>query len=288
MQQRLLGRTGHMSSVVIFGGAAFHEMTTQDEADATLNMALEAGINHIDIAPTYGRGMAETRTGPWLEAYRDKFFLGCKTTDRTREGAWAELHRSLALLRTDYLDLHQLHAVTTFEELDAALAPGGAIETLQEAREKGLARFLGITGHGIEVAAVQAAALERFDFDTVMFPLNPRLYANPNYRRDAERLLAMCAEREVGVMIIKSIAKGPWGEQPKDYNTWYEPYDLQERIDVGVRFALSQTPVTGIAAAGDMRLLPKVLDAAERYQPMSAEEQQALIEDVASLEPLFA
>jgi aryl-alcohol dehydrogenase-like predicted oxidoreductase len=288
MEKRKLGRTGHMSSVAIFGGAAFDETITQEQANAALDMAFGAGINHIDIAPTYGTGMAETRLGPWLESRRDKFFLGCKTTNRTRKGAWAELHRSLALLRTDSLDLHQLHAVTSFEELDAALGPGGAIETLMDAREKGLARFLGITGHGMQAPAVFAAALERFDFDTVMFPINPVLYAIPDYRRDTERLLEMCAEREVGVMVIKSIAKGPWGSQNRDYNTWYQPYDHQAKIDLGVRFALSLHPVTGIPTAGDVRLLPMVLDAVRRFQPMDEAEQEAAISEANALDSIFA
>ncbi len=186
------------------------------------------------------------------------------------------------------LDLYQLHAVATFEELEKAMRPGGAIETLVEAREKGLTRYLGITGHGIQTPAVHAAALERFDFDTVMFPLNPPLYANPDYRRDAERLLQLCADRDVGVMIIKSIARGPWGEQPQAYTTWYQPHDLQEMIDRYVHFALSQYPVTGIPAASDVRLLPMIVDAAERFQPLSDEDQIRLLEESTTLTALFS
>jgi predicted aldo/keto reductase-like oxidoreductase len=202
-------------------------------------------------------------------------------------GAWAELNRSLALLRTDQLDLYQLHAVTNFEELDKAMASGGAIETLVRARDEGLTRYLGITGHGLQAPAVFAEALRRFDFDTVMFPLNPVLYANPDYRREAEALLAMCAEREVGVQIIKAIAKGPWGQQDRRYHTWYEPYEAQERIDEGVRFALAQHPVACIAIAGDTRLLPMVLEAAEKATPMSEAEQAELVGRAQQLEPLF-
>lgn len=287
MEKRQLGRTGHKSTVAIFGGAAFHPMITQDEADAALDMAVAAGVNHIDIAPTYGTGMAETRLGPWLEPRRDQFFLACKTTQRGREGAWAELHRSLALLRTDHLDLHQLHAVTSFEELDEAMGPDGAIETLVRARDEGLARNLGITGHGLQSPAVFIEALGRFDFDTVMFPINPVLYANAEYRRNTEKLLAMCAERNVGVQVLKAIAKGPWAKQDRRYHTWYEPFDVQERINEGVNFALSQHPVTCIAIAGDTRLLPNVLAAAEQFTPLSAEEQEALIARASELEPLF-
>lgn len=284
MEKRTLGRTGHQSTIVIFGGAALW-VAEQEEANAAYDLALQAGINHIDIAPSYGH--AETLTGPWLENHREKFFLGCKTTERTREGAWKELQRSLELLHTDRVELHQLHAVTTFEELDAAMGPGGAIETFLDAREKGLTTYLGITGHGLLAPAIQAKALERLDLDTVMFPINPVLYANADYRRDAERLLEMCRERNVGVMIIKSVAKGPWGDKEKTYNTWYEPYDLQAKITDGVRFALSQPGVTGIPAAGDTRLLPMVIRAAENFTPMSEDEQEALIEQAQQLEPLF-
>jgi aryl-alcohol dehydrogenase-like predicted oxidoreductase len=285
MQTRRLGRTGHMSSIVIMGTAAFSREISQEEVNRALDLAQSYGVNHIDIAPSYG--FAELRTGPWLESRRDQFFLGCKTLDRGRHGAWAELHRSLHLLHTDHFDLYQLHAVTSFEELDRALAPGGAIEALREAREKGLARWLGITGHGMQTPAVFIEALERFDFDTVMFPIHPRLYADPDYRRDAERLLEMGLQRDVGVQIIKSITRGGWGAQTQNYHTWYQPYDEQARINEGVRFALSQPGVAGIPSAGDVRLLPLVLEAGKNFTPMSADEQAALIERSADLALMF-
>ncbi len=285
MQKRRLGRTGHMSSFVIYGGAALGN-ATQEEAEIALMMALAAGVNHIDIAPSYGH--AESLVGPWLEDHRDKFFLGCKTGERKRDGAWRELEQSLKNLRTDKLELHQLHAVTTFEALDAAFAPGGAIEVLQEAKDQGLTKYLGITGHGMDAPAIYIQALERFDFDTVMFPINPVLYARPEYRRNAEKLLEMCVARDVGVMVIKSIAKQPWGDLERTYNTWYVPYDEQEAIEMGVRFALSQPGVTGIPAAGDTRLLPMVLQAAQQYQPLDAPDQESLIGQSAGLETIFA
>lgn len=284
MEQRRLGRTGHMSSVVIFGAAAFWQID-QQTADEALDRALAYGVNHIDVAPQYGLG--EERVGRWLPPHRDQFFLGCKTLEREREPAWAELHRSLEKLHTDHFDLYQLHSVGSFEELDKAMRPGGAIETLAKARDQGLTRFLGITGHGLPTPAVHAAALERFDFDTVMFPIHPRLYADANYRRDAERLLALCIQRDVGVQIIKAITRGPWGEQPKAYTTWYQPFDQQREIEQGVRFALSQPGVTGIPSAGDVRLLPMVLEAAKSFRPMERAEQDALIQQAAALEPLF-
>lgn len=284
MEKRRLGCTNHMSSVVIFGAAAFWEID-RVTAEQALDMAHTAGVNHIDVAPQYGEG--EERVGLWLESRREQFFLGCKTLERKRAEAWAELHRSLDKLRTAQLDLYQLHAVGTFEELDAAFAAGGAIEALVEAKAQGLTRYLGITGHGLETPRVHLEALRRFDFDTVMFPLNPTLYANADYRRDAERLLETCAARDVGVMIIKSIAKGPWGDNPKRYNSWYEPYDQQDMIARGVRFALSQPSVTCVASAADVRLLPMMLKAGQEYMPMSAEEQAEAIAQAAALEPLF-
>jgi predicted aldo/keto reductase-like oxidoreductase len=284
MEKRRLGRTDHMSSVVIFGGAAFSS-TSQEQANEALDLILAHGVNHLDVAPLYGQ--AEDRVGPWLESRRDQFFLGCKTLERGREDAWAQLQRSLEKLHTDKFELYQLHAVTSFEELDQVLSPGGAIEALVQARDEGLTRWLGITGHGIHTPEVFATALERFDFDTVMFPIHPRLYADPQFRRDSERLLRMAADRDVGVMIIKSITRAAWGAQTHNYNTWYQPYDTQQEIERGVRFALSQPGVTGIPSAADVHLLPMVLEAAERFKPMSAEEQEALIEQARELDPMF-
>ncbi len=286
MQTRPLGRTNHHSSLVIFGGAALGQRT-QEESNAALDLAAASGLNHLDVAASYG--LAETRTGPWLSqaGRREKFFLSTKTEKRDRAGAWAEIQRSLQLLQTDHTDLHQIHAVTEFEEMERALGPGGAIEAFQEARDKGMTKYLGITGHGLKAPDIFIEALNRFDFDTVLFPINAVLYANPDYRRSAERLLALTQERNVGIMAIKSVAKGPWGDKSRNYDTWYEPYDLQDAINQGVRFTLSQPGVTGIPSAGDVNLLPKVIQAAENFTPMSADEQAVWIEQSRELEPLF-
>ncbi|HLA45717.1 MAG TPA: aldo/keto reductase, partial [Aggregatilineales bacterium] len=249
MEKRRLGRTEHMSTVVIFGAAALWEID-QAGANRAFETALAAGINHIDVAPQYGYG--EERVGMWLPPYRDQFFLGCKTLMRNRKEAWDQLQVSLKKLNTDHLDLYQLHAVATFEELDEAMQPGGAIEALQEAREQGLTKYLGITGHGLQAPAIQMQALERFDLDTVMFPINPVLYSDPDYRRDAEQLLQLCADRDVGVQVIKSVAKQPWGDHHKKYQTWYMPYDEQQKITEGVHFVLSQPGVAVIPAAGEV------------------------------------
>ena len=284
MQQRRFGRTGHKSSVAIFGGAALGKVT-QAEADVAVERAMAAGVSHIDVAPSYGN--AEERLAPWLARERKRFFLGCKTQERTREGAWAELHRSLERLRMDAFDLYQIHAVTSIEELDKVTAPGGALEAIVAAREQRLTRFIGITGHGVNVPAVFLEALRRFDFDSVLFPLNFVQYANPTFRRDAEALLRECRARDVGTMVIKSICRRPWGERARTYATWYEPFDDAVHIQQAVNFALSQD-VTGLCTVGDVTVLPLVLDACAHFAPMSAAEQDALIARAAEFEPLFA
>lgn len=283
MQTRRFGKTGHRSTLAILGGFAFSQ-AKREETDALMKSVIQAGVNHIDIAPSYGH--AEEQLGPWLARERERFFLGCKTTERRGKAAAKELRESLINLQVEQLDLYQLHAVATMEELDQAMQSGGAIEALVEARDLGLTRFLGITTHGIAAPNVLLEALARFDFDSVLFPINFVQYGIPEYRRACEELLAVCAERDVGTMIIKSIAKGPWGEKEQDRLTWYEPFEEQEQIKRAVNFALSQ-PVTGICTAGDPVLLPRVLQACEDFEPMSAGEQEAMIEKGRRYQPLF-
>ncbi len=283
MQTRRFGRTGHHSTVIVFGAFAVAKVT-QKEADAAMERLVAHGVNHIDVAPSYGD--AELRLAPWLERHRDKFFLGCKTTQRSREEAREELHRSLERLRVDSFDLFQLHAVTTMEELDECFAPGGAMEAVLKARDEGLTRYIGITSHGLQAPAVEIAALERFDFDSLLFPLNFKLWSDPAYRQNATDLLQMAAERDVGTMVIKTFARGPWGEQEQRYHTWYAPFDDGAGIERALRFTLSQ-PVTAAISAGDARLLPMILDAAERFRPMSDAEQSDVLATAASYEPIF-
>lgn len=283
MEKRRLGRTGHMSTVAILGTAAFYE-TTQDVVDGVMEQVIAAGINHIDIAPGYG--MAEKLMGPWIGRERDRFFLGCKTTLREKEPAAAELRKSLALQQTDHFDLYQLHAVTTMEELDQATGPGGALEAIIEARDAGLTKYIGITGHGIDAPMLYIEALNRFDFDTVMFPLNFVQMGNPVYRDYAQELLRLCKERDLGAMIIKSLTKGPWGDKPRRYTTWYEPFDEPVMIQKAINYALSQD-VTGLCSSGDVNILPMFLDACANFTPLSQAEQEALITEGQQHEPLF-
>jgi aryl-alcohol dehydrogenase-like predicted oxidoreductase len=272
MDKRRLGRTGHMSSVVTFGAAGIGRVQ-QDVADRAIALALAHGVNHIDVAPRYGD--AELRLKPWIPKIRKDVFLGCKTIERTREAAKAELHRSLERLGTDRLDLYQLHSVGKLGDLDACTAKGGALEALVEAREEGLARWLGITGHTHDAPRTHLEALRRFDFDTVMFPLNFVLWAIPEYRQSAETLLAACANRDVGVHIIKTVAKDPWGGRAKTHTTWYEPFTEEAIIDRAVAFVLSR-PMTTLCSVGDVAVLPKVLAAAERFRPLNPAEEEEL------------
>lgn len=283
MQKRRFGRSGHESSVAILGGAALWEIS-QSDADRVIEQALAAGINHIDVAPSYG--LAELRLGPWMSRIREQIFLGCKTMERTQAGATAELRRSLDLLQVQQFDLYQIHAVTTMEELDQATAPGGALDAMIEARQQGLTRYIGITGHGVDSPAIFLEALKRFDFDSVLFPLNFVQYANPEYRRNSEELLRVCRQRDVGSMIIKTVCRGPWGEQEKTHTTWYQPFTEQEIIQNAVNFALSQD-VSGLCTVGDTRVLPLVLRACEQFAPLSDEEQAAMIAQAGQYEPLF-
>ena len=273
MERRRLGRTGHMSTVVTFGAAGIGRVD-QETADRAVETALAHGVNHVDVAPRYGE--AELRLRPWMARIRSRIFLGCKTGQRTREEASAELSRSLERLGTDRLDLYQLHAVGKLHELDQCTAPGGALEALVEAREAGLVRWLGITGHTHDAPRTHLEALRRFDFDTVMFPLNFVLWADPRYREDAQALLEECRRRDVGVHIIKTVARDPWGDRPRTHTTWYEPFTDQTIIDQAVAFVLSR-PVTTLCSVGDVTVLPRVLEAAERFQALEAPAEAALL-----------
>jgi aryl-alcohol dehydrogenase-like predicted oxidoreductase len=285
MEKRRFGRTGHLSTAAIFGAAAFWEIS-QADADQAMDVVLAAGLNHIDVAPSYGQ--AELRLGPWLERERDRFFLGCKTMERSKSGAWAELRRSLELLHVERFDLYQFHAVSKQSELDEITAPGGALEAFLEARQQGLIGHIGITGHGVGVPALFLEALRRFDFDSVLFPINFIQYANPEYRRLAEELLRECQKRDIGVMVIKSVARAPWGDRPQTFSPWYEPFAAQAEIDSAVRFALSQPAVTGLCTVSDVSLLPLMLDACERFTPLTPSESEALIARAGEYEPLFS
>lgn len=275
METRRLGRIGHMSSVIIFGAASLGDVT-QDEADASIQFALDSGINHFDTAASYGD--AEMRMGPWIPQIRSRIFLATKTGDRRRDEAKHSIERSLRRLRTENVDLLQLHAITSFEELDLVTGKGGALEAAIEAKEQGLVKHIGITGHGHLAPKVHLEALRRYPFETVLTPLNFVLYNNPEYRRSFDALTAEIKRQDAGLMTIKTVARGPWpSEDAKRYATWYEPFDEQAYIDQCVSFVLSHDGITGLASAGDVRLLPKIVDAYTRYKRMNALEQEELM-----------
>lgn len=283
IEKMTFGRTGHKSTRTLFGAAAVG-WVTQAEADQTLEVLLEYGINHIDTAASYGE--AELRIGPWMEKYRDDFFLATKTEQRTYQGAWDELRRSLERMRVDYVDLWQMHVLVKPEDWEVAMGPDGALEAFIEAREQGLVRFLGVTGHGVTVAAMHMRSLQRFDFDSVLLPYNYIMMQNPQYAADFDALVAMCQERNVAVQTIKSIARGPWGEKTKTRNTWYEPLEEQADIDQAVHWVMSR-PGIFVNTVGDIHVLPRVLDAAKRFRSAPPEEEMEGQVTALEMEPLF-
>ncbi len=275
IEKRPFGRTGHMSSAALFGAAGL-KRATQAEADRTLEVLLRYGVNHIDTAPRYGD--AELRIGPWMAQHRKDFFLATKTGQRTYEGAREELHRSLERLRVDHVDLIQMHALYHPDEWDVAMGEGGALEYLVQAREQGLARFIGVTGHGWTIAAMHRRSLARFDFDSVLMPYNFLMAQNERYMNDFESVMRVCGQRNVAVQTIKSIARGPWATTGQTRATWYEPLEDQGDIDLAVHWVMGREGIF-FNTVGDMDLLPKVLDAAARYVSRPGDEaMRAMLE----------
>lgn len=285
IERARFGRTGHESSRTIFGAAALSKASKGD-ADRALEIVDRYGLNHIDTAASYGD--SELRIAPWLRGNgRDRFFLATKTGERTHRGARDQIKESLRRLGVDHVDLIQLHNLVDPVEWETALGPDGALRAAVEARDAGLVRFIGVTGHGTTVAARHRESLARFDFDTVLFPYNATQLRDPAYAADVEALLALCAERDVAVQTIKSITLGPWSERPVDAHTWYEPLTEQADIDLAVRFVLARERLF-LNTASDIDLLAKVLDAAARggARPSDAE-MEALLER-RGMTPLFA
>ena len=277
------GRTGHLSTRILFGAAALSEVT-QDEADATMELIRRHGINHIDTAASYGE--AELRLGPWMAEHRDEYFLATKTGERTRAAAYEEIQRSLERLQTDHVDLIQLHNLVEESEWRTVFAPGGALEAVVQARDEGLVRAIGVTGHGVTVAAQHLRSLGEFDFDSVLLPYNFPMSRNAAYLDDFEELVARCAERDVAVQTIKAITRAPWGEREQTAATWYEPLRDQAAIDTAVSWVLGRDGVF-LNTVGDIHVLPLVLDAAERAAGRPSDEEMAQLESAFGLEPLF-
>ena len=278
------GTTGHDSTRVIFGAAAFGDVT-QQVADQTMELILEHGINHIDTAASYGD--AELRLGPWMRTHRDAFFLATKTGERTYQAAHDEIRRSLERLQTDQLDLIQLHNLADPAEWDVAMGEGGALEALIEARDEGLVRFIGVTGHGTTIPAMHLRSLERFDFDSVLLPYNHPMMRNEAYAADFEALAALCADRDVAMQTIKSITRAPWGDVEHNTTTWYRPLEDQAAIDTAVWWVLGR-PGVFLNTASDPGILAKQLDAAQRFTTRPTEAEMTALEATWGMEPLFA
>jgi diketogulonate reductase-like aldo/keto reductase len=284
IRRQEFGRTGHRSTRVIFGAWALNK-ATQAEADSVFALLQEYGVNHIDTAPMYGN--AEKVIGPWLAKHRNDFFVATKTRRRSRQDALDNLERSLERLCVDYIDLWQLHGLTNLAGWEKVMGPEGALKALVEARDTGLVRFLGVTGHGTKAPAMHKRSLERFDFDTVMLPYNYLLMQNPSYAADFNELIGLCRKRNVAVQTIKSIARRPWGNSPKIYNTYfYEPLETQESIDKAVHWSLGLKD-SFLITAGDMELLPKVLDAAKRFQKRPSDVEMRAMVDKFDMQPIF-
>jgi aryl-alcohol dehydrogenase-like predicted oxidoreductase len=278
------GRTGHTSTRIIFGAAAFWKCTPAI-GERTLAMLLERGVNHIDVAASYGE--AEDHVGPWMESHRDRFFLATKTGERGYEGAKSELTRSLERLRVDSIDLWQLHNLVDEAEWETAMAPGGALEAAIEARDKGLVKFIGVTGHGVTAAEMHRRSLERFPFDSVLLPLNHTMMQNPTYAADFEVLTQICREQGVAMQTIKSLAVGAWGEgDQRTTRTWYEALTEQPDIDLAVHWVLGHEGMF-LNTASDIGLLAKILDSVERYNAPPTEAEMGALTTRAAMSPLF-
>ena len=281
--EKMFGRTGHKSKRVIFGAVAFLE-ATQAEADATMVLLLEHGINHIDAAASYGD--AELRLGPWMKKHRDMFFLATKTEERSYSKAKAELEQSLERLQTDHVDLWQIHALVDPAEWEIAMGPDGALEAFIEAREKGLVTYLGVTSHGVVAPSILLRSLERFDFDAVLLPYNYLMVQNPQYTAGFNKLSHICNQRNVALQTSKALARGRLGDQKKVRTVWYDPIENESAIEHSVHWVLGN-PDVFLNSVGDAYLLPKVLEAAGRFQQRPGDEvmQQDIKEK--NMTPLF-
>lgn len=284
MEYRLLGRTGFKVSILAIGGCGPGVAPNREEGLKAFENAVEKGINMVDVAPSYGD--AETRLGQLIRENRSRLVITEKTLERTKAGAWRELRQTLSRFNIENLDVYQFHAVSTLEELEKIFGEGGAMKTFLEAREQGLIKYIGITAHSD--MRIVAKALEKFDFDTVLTPVNVGSMIAPAPENDFKPVLRIARDRDIGVIAIKAIAKGKWSGERK-YQTWYEPMDEQEDIDKAVWFTLSQEPVATYSMACDIKLWPKIISAGERFRILAGEEQEAVVKHFKTkgVKPLF-
>jgi predicted aldo/keto reductase-like oxidoreductase len=283
ISKRSFGSTGHESSVTLFGAAALGKVT-QDVADEVLKLLLEHGVNHIDTAASYGE--SELRIGPWMGEHRGKFFLATKTGERTYKAAKKEFNNSLKRLQVKNVDLLQLHNLVHPDDWATAMGDKGALKAAVEAKEQGLVKNIGVTGHGLLAPTMHKRSLERYEFDAVLLPWNYPLYMNARYRKDFEELVKMCADRGVAVQTIKSVTKGPWAEKPRTRRTWYEPLEAQEDLDLAVSWVIGQEGLF-LNTAGDVDVLPRVLDAASRHRGQPSDAQMKALVESRKMTSLF-
>ena len=280
MEKRSLGRTGEMLSIIGFGGIVVKDASPED-ASSSVKLAIDAGINYFDVAPTYGD--AEIKLGPALKPYRKDVFLACKTTQRSKDGAREELEQSLKNLQTDHFDLYQVHAITKLEDVDTIFAPGGAMETFIEAKKEGKVRFIGFSAHSVEAAM---AMMDRFDFDTILFPVN---YVTWNAGNFGPQVLELAHSKKMGILALKAMAKCPWpdGADRKKYpKCWYEPLISSDDIRMGLRFTLSH-PVTAAIPPGELEFFKTAIDVSDKLKPLKDKEMAMIKERSLDITPLF-
>ena len=286
IETRPFGSTGHHSTLTLFGGAAFKPTSTEADAERVLELLFRHGVNHIDTAHGYGRGNSETLIGGWMERHRDRFFLATKTGERTADGARAQLELSRRRLRTDTIDLIQMHSLTAEEDWATAFGPGGALEALIEEREQGHVRFIGVTGHGLAAPRMHLRSLERFPFDSVLLPMNFIMASDGRYRADFDGLKTECDDRSVAVQIIKSTARRPWDGRERSRGPWYQPLETSEDIARSVAYALSFAPAF-INTMADLDLLSLVLQAAEAPGERPSEAEMEAMVTSREMQPIF-
>ena len=277
------GNTGHLSTRVIFGGAALGNVT-QAEADQTLDVLLKYGINHIDTAAGYGE--SELRIGPWMEKHRDKFFLATKVFRRRYKDAVEQIEQSLERLGVSTIDLIQIHNLTDPKSWERVMGENGALKALVEAREQGMVKYIGVTGHGYGVAEMHLRSLEHFEFDSVLLPYNYIMMQNPNYATDFENLYTICMDKNIAFQTIKSLARRPWGKKERKWNTWYEPFEEQSDIERAVHWVLKREGIF-LNSSSDIHLLPKILDAASRFEIKPTDEEMPEKANQLGMKPIF-
>jgi len=277
------GRTGHQSTRTIFGAAAFWE-TPQKDVDATMELILQNGVNHVDVAASYGH--SEQGLGDWIRRNGKPFFLATKTDQRTRQAAYDQIRRSLGLLHVDQVDMIQIHALHEEPDWTTAFGPEGVIEAVIQAREEGLVRFIGVTGHGVPVPEFHLRSLAQFDFDSVLLPYNYSMMQNPRYAENFNKVLTVCKERNIAVQTIKGITRSPWNDVQQNRTTWYRPLEDQADIDLAMHWVLGN-PQVFLNTAGDINLLPHILESAHHFKSCPTDRQMQDLSERVKMEPLF-